>query len=1010
MRRILLSLFATTAIFALFAQTQVGLTTYDLQTNTTVCRRVAMNAAGQVAITYTRSHSFDETANDRGTGYNFWNGSAWNSVNFNNTTPGSFTRPDVGRTGWPNIGFLRSGREIVVSHFAGSAASFGGLQVQYRNNPGTGAWTTVSLNSPADIDCTWPRIAISGDSIMAISSAQIGTFFNGVDGGIYMHRSFNGGQTWQPVTSIAPINGDNFTRIGADVYAIDANDNGVVAIVVGQYQINLLKSTDFGTTWTMTPIQQTFDFNGNLNPSNFSATFGETLDTIDISDQAYSLVVDDNGLVHVWYGRQRMYKNDPGTEGAFFFPFQAGLTYWNENMNEPKLIHATRIPAEDIDDCAPLYSTDPQQFQAQLYRSSFTSMASGGFDSNGNLYVAYSGVRGAIVDGLGQPLNIHASGTQFRDVFVMKSEDGGETWVGPLNVSNAPTRESVYPGIPRKIYNNQVPVIWQEDDIPSTALQAPPGFTHPYIVNQIYFEMVSLGDIVSPADITCPTIALQGSNQMTLTQGCLPEGDFVLSFFDIDDVPQGPDPTMLRFDASLATFNTPGNYTIRFWAEDNAGNASFDTLTVLVTVVADNTPPTVNLIGLDTLAYLVTSLDPYADPGITFSDNGCEPSITAEVDNVNTGGPYTPGTFGSYSYTVTDKAGNSTTVIRYIEYISSDNTPPVITVIGSPSETVEACSNWVDLGATAFDNLDFDLTDDIVVTGSVNINVPGPYTITYTVTDNAGNSASANRLVTVVDNTAPVITINDEGGLWYNYLGEAFVAPTADADDCVDANPTLTNNGATAVNINQMGTYTVTFTAQDFSGNQSTATTNVIVGIEPTADFEIIQVGSNIIVSNTSTGSPTFWRWNYGNGQIFLGPNPPSPTYQVSDPTYPTYDICLTVRNRFNDAPFSKPESTTCKTVTVPTSIIERNALDASVSVFPNPTNGVVNIAIEDIKAEKLNVSVTNVIGEKVAEEVMSNISGSTNVTFNLSNKAAGMYFINISTNSASVTKKVMLQ
>jgi hypothetical protein len=1009
MRRILLSVFAVTATLALFAQTQVGLTTYDLQTNTTVCRRVAMNAAGNVAITYTRSHTFSEEAPDRGTGYNYWNGSAWNTTAFNNTTPGTFTRQDVGRTGWPNVGFTRSGREVVVSHFAGTSAAFGGLQVQYRNTPGTGAWTTVSLNSQADIDCTWPRMAVSGDSIMVISSAQIGTFFNGVDGGIYMHRSFNGGQTWQTVAPIPLINEDNFKQIGADVYAIDANDNGVVAIVLGRYNVQLLKSTDFGTTWTMTPIVETYDIDGNLNPSNFSATFGETLDTIDLSDEAYSLVVDDSGVAHVWYGRQQLYKNDAGTEGAFFFPYQTGLAYWNESMDEPKLLHATRVAAEDIDDCAPLFSNDPNQFQSQLYRSSFTSQASGAYSDNGNLYVAYTGIRGAILDGGGNPTNLHTSGTHFRDVFLMKSTDNGQTWEGPYNVSDVPSRECAFPGIPRKVYGSNVPVIWQEDDIPGTALQSPTGFVHPYVVNRFNFASVNEADIVSPVDITCPTIDLVGSNEMSLIQGCDPDEDFLNAFFSIDDIPQGPDFNMLRNDAPANAIDNPGVYTVKFWAEDNAGNASFDTVTVIVTVVADVTPPTVNLIGLDTLSYLIGNLNPYVDPGINFSDNGCEPTITAEIDFVNNGGPYLDGDFSTYTYTVTDNAGNSTTVVRYVQHILFDTTPPVITLNGNATETIEACSNWVDLGATAFDNVDFDLTADIVVTGSVNVNVPGVYTITYEVEDNAGNSSSEDRVVTVEDTTAPEIDINDENGNWYNYLGDAFVAPTATATDCVDPNPTLTNNGSTAVNVNNAGSYTVTFTAEDNSGNTGTATTNVIVGVEPTADFTIIQVGANIIVSNTSTGNPTFWRWDYGNGQTFLGANPPSPTYQPSDPSYPTYDICLTVRNRFNDAPFNKAESTTCKTVTVPTSILERNALDASISVYPNPTNGVVNVAIEDLTADKVNVTVTNVVGEKVAEQTLSNVRGASNVSFNLSNKAAGMYFINISTDNASVSKKVMV-
>jgi hypothetical protein len=263
MKKVLLLNLLSFAMISLFAQTQVGVTSYDLQTNNANCRRVAMNPAGQVVVTYTKSLAYSEAAPDRGTGYNYRNaGGTWSTTTFPTS---SFTRFDIGRTGWSNVGFLSNGNEIIVSHFADDVSSFGGLQVQQRALGSNGAWTTTSLNSTNPNftftdDATWPRMAISGDSIFLISSVQIGTFVNGVDGGIYAHRSLDGGATW--TESFVPfINGNNFTAIGADAYAIDANEDGVIAIVVGRYNSFLLKSTDFGTTWTTTKIVEVLDVN-----------------------------------------------------------------------------------------------------------------------------------------------------------------------------------------------------------------------------------------------------------------------------------------------------------------------------------------------------------------------------------------------------------------------------------------------------------------------------------------------------------------------------------------------------------------------------------------------------------------------------------------------------------------------------------------------------------------------------------------------------------------------------
>jgi hypothetical protein len=79
----------------------------------------------------------------------------------------------------------------------------------------------------------------------------------------------------------------------------------------------------------------------------------------------------------------------------------------------------------------------------------------------------------------------------------------------------------------------------------------------------------------------------------------------------------------------------------------------------------------------------------------------------------------------------------------------ADLTPPVITLLGDNPMTVIVDGEFVDPGATATDNVDLDVTDDIVATGTVNTEVIGTYYITYTVTDTAGNTATKVRTVTV---------------------------------------------------------------------------------------------------------------------------------------------------------------------------------------------------------------------------------------------------------------------
>ncbi len=56
-------------------------------------------------------------------------------------------------------------------------------------------------------------------------------------------------------------------------------------------------------------------------------------------------------------------------------------------------------------------------------------------------------------------------------------------------------------------------------------------------------------------------------------------------------------------------------------------------------------------------------------------------------------------------------------------FIENDITPPSISVIGNTSINVYQNTLYVDAGATAIDDIDGDLTDSIITTGSVNTNL-----------------------------------------------------------------------------------------------------------------------------------------------------------------------------------------------------------------------------------------------------------------------------------------------
>ncbi|MFM6128958.1 MAG: immunoglobulin-like domain-containing protein, partial [Sphaerospermopsis kisseleviana] len=113
---------------------------------------------------------------------------------------------------------------------------------------------------------------------------------------------------------------------------------------------------------------------------------------------------------------------------------------------------------------------------------------------------------------------------------------------------------------------------------------------------------------------------------------------------------------------------------------------------------------------------------------------------------------FAPSTQGSFFISITAFDGMNTAFgFLTLTVGAGDTTPPVITLNGSNPMTVIRGSTFTDPGASVTDNVDPPQT--IFGTGSVNTAVVGSYTLSYSVTDAAGNSASTTRTVNVVNST-----------------------------------------------------------------------------------------------------------------------------------------------------------------------------------------------------------------------------------------------------------------
>lgn len=79
-----------------------------------------------------------------------------------------------------------------------------------------------------------------------------------------------------------------------------------------------------------------------------------------------------------------------------------------------------------------------------------------------------------------------------------------------------------------------------------------------------------------------------------------------------------------------------------------------------------------------------------------------------------------------------------------------DRTAPALILLGDDPHSITVGGPYVEPGYTAIDAHDGDLTSQVVITGTVDVNTPGTYELTYTSTDKAGNVAVDYREVIVV--------------------------------------------------------------------------------------------------------------------------------------------------------------------------------------------------------------------------------------------------------------------
>jgi len=170
----------------------------------------------------------------------------------------------------------------------------------------------------------------------------------------------------------------------------------------------------------------------------------------------------------------------------------------------------------------------------------------------------------------------------------------------------------------------------------------------------------------------------------------------------------------------------------------------------------------------------------------------------------------------------------------------------------------------------------------------------GTFTVTLTATNDAG-SAAGSQLVTVPSGDPPAADFTFQADdLTVTFADASTGNPTSwawdfgDGDTSSDQNPTHDYDAG--------GTYTVSLTATNDAGSD---TKNQLVTVmeppppdPPTADFTFVVNGFDVNFLDASTGEPTSWAWEFGDGDT-SGDQNPAHTYDAAG----IFTVTLTATN-----------------------------------------------------------------------------------------------------------------
>ena len=450
----------------------------------------------------------------------------------------------------------------------------------------------------------------------------------------------------------------------------------------------------------------------------------------------------------------------------------------------------------------------------------------------------------------------------------------------------------------------------------------------------------------------------------------------------------------------------PGTYVLTYNVTDAAGNKAVPVRRVVI-VLPDVVPPVLHVLctgNTDTVEVNTSFTDPKPCEDSDYVDGLLSPDSIVGSVNISKLGLY------KVIYYSSDASGNMATDTLHVLVV--DTFAPVIVLSGHDTLLWPVNTNFPGDDSVSVTDSSREYVP-LIISSNVNTSVMGTYTVTYNATNASGNKAVPLTLYVIVYDPAPTLTMLGKATDTVE-VNRVFTDPGVIGTDDYDKKVNIIMGGTFTRSFGKtdiptrLGKYTITYSATNSSSETAIATRTIIV-VDHIAPVITLNGENPVNICRWQKYNDSGYTVTDNYSKLTGANRITVDTFSNVDISVPDiYYIYFRATDSVGNVSYSdKRYVNVTQEGACLNGISTNKTLGDYISLYPNPSTGEFVIDLNLPKQENTVITITNVMGE-VVQVINSSISSGKQAV-DLSGAASGMYFVNITTNSETVTKKITI-